>query len=117
MIPIDCIDIPPGREVDQAAVEELALSIRMDGLLHPIGVRSYTEAEIAADPAKARRCELAHGRHRIAAAQLLDWEQIAVSFLDIGGRGTPQSATDAENVFRVAQTPAARMAALKRWQA
>src|SRR4051812_18205263 len=116
MLAINVIDIPPGRDLDEASVESLAQSMEMDGLLHEIGVRLYTAEEIAADPAKAERCELVYGRHRLAAAISIGWERIDAKLLEEGGGGTAQSAIDAENLFRLALDPAARIVALKRWR-
>ena len=103
-VPLSLIDVPKKwRRVNKATVAELADSIRIDGLLQPIGVRPIGD-----------RYRLVYGRHRLEALRKLGAETIPAVVRDLDDVAE-QSATDAENLFANPLTKAERTLAMKRW--
>lgn len=75
-IPIDLIDPDPEqprRHFDEARLDELAQSMRANGLLQPILVR----------PVEGDRFMIVHGERRWRAAQLLDWLAVPAEVRDM----------------------------------
>lgn len=104
LIPLSLIDVPKKwRKVKKAAVAEIAESVKVDGLLQPIGVRPLGE-----------RFRLVLGRHRLESFRLLERDAIPAIVMDLDDVAE-RSATDAENLFRNPLTPAERLICLKRW--
>jgi ParB family chromosome partitioning protein len=104
-IPIALIDIPKGwRKVNKPTVAEIAESVTVDGLLQPIGLRAVGD-----------RYRLVFGRHRLEAFKSLSRAEIPAFVLELTDEGEA-GATDAENLFRAALTPANRLLCMKRWQ-
>lgn len=72
-IPIDAVDIGQGRRaVSKSAVKALATSIAEVGLIVPVTVTQVGNAY-----------PLVAGRHRLEAAKLLGWTEIAATILDL----------------------------------
>ncbi len=106
LVPLDLIDVPKRwRRVNKAAIDEIAESVKVDGLLQPIAVRPIND-----------RFRLVFGRHRLEAFRKLERADIAAIIMEIDDIAEA-SATDAENLFRSQLAPAERLVALKRWHA
>jgi ParB family chromosome partitioning protein len=104
---IDSIGISKdSRKSAKKKVQELADSMKVDGLLQSIGVRK--------DPENSERYLLVFGRHRLEAAQILGWSGIEAKLLDLDEHSA-ESATLAENLFRNPLKQPDYLAALKRW--
>jgi ParB/RepB/Spo0J family partition protein len=79
-LPINQIHEPEGgravrQHYDAQALEDLAVSLGLHGLLHPIGVR----------PLAAERYEVIYGTRRLRAARLAGWTTIAATLrVDLG---------------------------------
>jgi ParB family chromosome partitioning protein len=99
----------PRREIDQTALEELAASIRSQGLIQPIIVRPHADR----DAAGARQYEIVAGERRWRAAQLAGLEAVPAMV-----REMPDSAAIAvaliENIQREDLGPLEEAAALRR---
>src|SRR5258708_36475331 len=112
-IEIKNIIIPEGhRPLDQAKVAEIANSIKMIGLLHPIGMSL-----------KNGVATLVFGAHRLAACRSLGWKKIAVvepvDILTAGDSYLDGHALEvmeiAENLHRCELTTSQRNEHLARW--
>jgi ParB family transcriptional regulator, chromosome partitioning protein len=104
---IDSIVIPKDfRKSTKKKVQELADSMKVDGLLQSIGVRK--------DPENPERYILVFGRHRLEAARILGWTGIEARILDLDDQSA-ESATLAENLFRNPLKKTDYLVALKRW--
>ena len=104
LIPLSLIDIPKNwRKVKKATIAEIAESVKVDGLLQPIGLRPTGD-----------RFRLVYGRHRLEAFKILGREAIPALALDLDDVAEA-SATDAENLFQQPLSPAERLQSLKRW--
>lgn len=95
-IPLDAIDVPERlRDVKQDRVQELAVSIRENGLIQPIEVRPSSDAG---------RYLLNVGAHRHAVARALEWTEIPALVFD----GSPDEARLREideNLYRHELSP------------
>jgi hypothetical protein len=93
-IPFADIEISNGgRDLQDDKVSDLAASMRRIGMLNSIGVRVVDGAP-----------RLVYGRHRIAAAQLVDWADVECHLLDADDRRA-RMAEIAENLHRTDLTP------------
>ncbi len=109
-LPITQISEPDGerqirQHYDAAGLEDLAVSLRSHGLLHPIGVR----------PIAADRYELVYGSRRLRAAKLAGWTTIAATIrLDIASSDADALAIGlVENLQRRQLSGAERARALR----
>lgn len=103
-IAIDLIDVPDDRLrlPDPDAVAAIALSMDERGLMHPITV---------AAPKKGDRFRLIAGLHRLSAARLLGWSEIAASMF--AGKGLEARLLEIdENLFHRPLSPLDRAAHL-----
>lgn len=90
-------------------VKKLAHTIKMDGLLHPIGVK------LNPDPSKPEKYILVYGGHRLSAHKLLKESHIRAFVIDFTDEDDALSATCAENLFRSDLSMAEYRIALKYW--
>ena len=105
-VPLSLIDVPKERRrLKKATVAEIADSVRVVGLLQPIGLRPIGD-----------RYRLVFGRHRLEAFCMLGRDEIPAIPLELDDVAEA-SAADAENLFWNAFSPAERLLALKRWHA
>ncbi|MBA7582840.1 Nucleoid occlusion protein [subsurface metagenome] len=75
IIPICAIEIPENlmrQSMSERGLENLAKSMKVIGLRHPIGVRENGE-----------RYELIHGMRRLAAAKILEWTEIEADIIEV----------------------------------
>lgn len=84
------IYVPPGRAVDAARAEELSKSMgnKSIGLLHPIVIRYVSDQEVTMPDGEIVEAapHLVYGRHRLAAAQLLGWDEIDCEVIEADSR-------------------------------
>jgi hypothetical protein len=119
-IPIENIIVPKGRRpLDQAKVVEIAASIKVVGLLSPIGVRGQLSLIDGSS-----NSVLVHGRHRLEACRSLGWKEIeAIKLNDVVPEGVQyddsvaKMAEIAENLHRAELTTQQRNEHLAQWVA
>jgi hypothetical protein len=106
-VEVGTITVPEGwRKVSNEVVEQLADSIRVDGLLHPIGVRP--------DLDRAGCYILVYGRHRLLAVESLGETTIEARVLNLDAVQA-RRATHAENLFRASLSWAEYLISLAEW--
>lgn len=94
-----------GRQVTQVAVADLARSMARVGLLNPIVIRYVTGQEVTMPDGEIVESapHLIYGRHRLAAAKLLGWQEIDCEVLDVDSRRA-RMLEIAENLHRAELT-------------
>lgn len=119
-VPIADIIVPEGRRpLDQAKVAEIAASIKVVGLLSPIGVRGRLSLIDGSSTSV-----LVHGRHRLEACRSLGWKEIeAIKSNDVVPESVRLDGTTfkmmeiAENLDRAELTTQQRNEHLAAWVA
>jgi ParB family transcriptional regulator, chromosome partitioning protein len=109
VIPVDHLDVSKPADFDKGKVEQMAASIKADGMIHRPVARPTKDKEGWYD--------VIVGRKRVyAAAKILGWTEIECDVIELDDRAA-ESVEIAENVFRTALSDDAQMKALIKWNA